>query len=95
MAEIRLSAKSLLMAKIDFTAQGGFVEFSANAADPMKFLQLIQQDPKVYRFDGPTKFRINKNLESHQERLNFIADLIQKLADCLNMYCGVIEQSNQ
>lgn len=79
-AELRLSAKSLNMIKIDATVHGGFIEFAPNAdVDPIKFLNLIKQQPAVFKFDGPTKFRFNRALEQHKVRLEFVADLIKNL----------------
>ncbi len=79
-AELRLSAKQLKIIKIDATVHGGFLEFSPNAdIDPMKFLNLIKQQPAVFKFDGPTKFRFNCALEQHKVRLEFVADLVKSL----------------
>lgn len=79
-AQLRLQAKPLQIIRLEATAQGGFVEFSENAdLDPTKFLQLIQQSPQVYRFDGPTKFRFHKTLVETQERLDFVVELLQSL----------------
>ena len=79
-AELRLSAKQLKIIKIDATVHGGFLEFSPNAdIDPMKFLNLIKQQPAVFKFDGPTKFRFNRALEQHKVRLEFVADLVKSL----------------
>ncbi|NBI12668.1 transcription-repair coupling factor [[Haemophilus] felis] len=79
-AQLRQMAKTLQIHKIDANAQGGFIEFAANAdLDPIKFLQLIQAEPKVYRFDGPTKFRFTKTFESHKVRLDFVERLITQI----------------
>lgn len=80
-ASLRLQAKPLGIQKIETMATGGFIEFSANTQlDPMVFLKLIQQAPKVYRFDGPQKFRFVKNFEDNQQRLDFVAELIAKIS---------------
>ncbi|MBN6710017.1 transcription-repair coupling factor [Haemophilus haemoglobinophilus] len=80
-AELRLLAKTLKIVKIDGTLNGGFIEFSANAdLDPVKFVQLIQSQPNVFKFDGPTKFRFSKPLSSHKERLEFVRNLVEHLA---------------
>ena len=79
-AEIRLLAKQLKVIKIDATSNGGFIEFSPSAdIDPMKFIQLIQQQPAVFKFDGPTKFRFTRNLDGAKERLEFIVNLLISL----------------
>ncbi|MDU8925126.1 transcription-repair coupling factor [Pasteurellaceae bacterium LIM206] len=81
-AELRLQAKPLQIIRIDGTPHGGFIEFTPTAeVDPMKFLQLIQQQPAVFRFDGPTKFRFTCDLSDTQKRLSFIFDLVNSLMD--------------
>ncbi len=79
-AELRLMAKPLKVIKIDATSHGGFVEFNPTAdIDPMKFLALIKQQPAVFKFDGPTKFRFTCNLEQAKVRLEFIKNLLGSL----------------
>ncbi|WP_455648109.1 TRCF domain-containing protein, partial [Lonepinella koalarum] len=79
-AELRLIAKALKVIKIDATAHGGFVEFNPTAdLDPMKFLALIKQQPAVFKFDGPTKFRFTCNLEQAKVRLEFVGNLLGSL----------------
>ncbi|TNH05221.1 transcription-repair coupling factor [Testudinibacter sp. TR-2022] len=81
-AELRLLAKPLAVQKIEAHAQGGALEFKANAElDPLKFLALIKQQPNIFRFDGPTKFRFNKSTETAQERLAFVEELVKSLLD--------------
>ncbi|HBO39080.1 MAG TPA: transcription-repair coupling factor, partial [Pasteurellaceae bacterium] len=81
-AELRLMAKQLKIIKIDATIQGGFIEFAPNAdLDPMKFIHLIKQQPAVFKFDGPTKFRFNLALEQNKMRLEFVLDLVKSLLD--------------
>ncbi|MDH2999705.1 transcription-repair coupling factor [Chelonobacter oris] len=81
-AELRLLAKPLAIQKIEAHAQGGALEFKANAElDPLKFLALIKQQPNIFRFDGPTKFRFSKTTETAKERLAFVEELIKNLLD--------------
>ena len=73
-------AKPLAIQKIEAHAQGGTLEFKSNAElDPMKFLALIKQQPNIFRFDGPTKFRFSKNTETAKQRLEFVWDLVKSL----------------
>ena len=81
-AEMRLMVKPLKVLKIDAGAQGGFIEFSPSTkVDPEKFIKLIQQNPIVYRFDGPLKFKFVKALPENKERLEFVMDLVKTLTD--------------
>ncbi|WP_443090220.1 transcription-repair coupling factor [Basfia succiniciproducens] len=80
--ELRLMAKQLDIIRIDGSQNGGFIEFSPTAdIDPMKFINLIKQQPAVFKFDGPTKFRFSCALEQAQKRLDFIFNLLQSLMD--------------
>ena len=81
-AEMRLMVKPLKVLKIDAGAQGGFIEFSPlTKVDPEKFIKLIQQNPIVYRFDGPLKFKFVKALPENKARLEFVMDLVKMLTE--------------
>ncbi len=81
-AEMRLMVKPLKVLKIDVGSQGGFIEFSPSAkVDPEKFIKLIQQNPIVYRFDGPLKFKFVKALPENKVRLEFVMDLVKTLTE--------------
>lgn len=80
-ALLRLQAKPLGIQKIEAMATGGFLEFAPHVElDPMLFLKLIQQQPNVYRFDGPLKFRFTQDFSDTQQRLGFVMDLIARIA---------------
>lgn len=77
---LRHLATPLGLKKVDAGINGGYLEFKPSAQpDPMKFLQLIQSDKNVYKFEGAQKFRFNLPLASNAERLEFVSALIEKL----------------
>lgn len=79
--ELRLLVEPLNVVRIDAGTQGGFIEFSAKAqVNPDKFIQLIQKEPIVYRFDGPFKFKFMKDLSDNKVRLEFVVDLLRTIA---------------
>ncbi|HHF6565479.1 TPA: transcription-repair coupling factor [Haemophilus influenzae] len=79
--ELRLLVEPLNVVRIDAGTQGGFIEFSAKAqVNPDKFIQLIQKEPIVYRFDGPLKFKFMKDLSDNKVRLEFVVDLLRTIA---------------
>ncbi|HHE9995525.1 transcription-repair coupling factor [Haemophilus influenzae] len=79
--ELRLLVDPLNVVRIDAGTQGGFIEFSAKAqVNPDKFIQLIQKEPIVYRFDGPLKFKFMKDLSDNKVRLEFVVDLLRTIA---------------
>lgn len=78
--QLRHLATPLGLKKVDAGINGGYLEFKPTAQpDPMKFLQLIQSNKNVYKFEGAQKFRFNLPLESNAERLEFVSTLIEKL----------------
>ncbi|EGT76430.1 Transcription-repair-coupling factor [Haemophilus haemolyticus M21127] len=80
-AELRLLVEPLKVVRIDAGIQGGFIEFSPKAqVNPDKFIQLIQKEPIVYRFDGPLKFKFMKDLSDNKVRLEFVVDLLKVIA---------------
>ncbi|OOF80374.1 transcription-repair coupling factor [Rodentibacter caecimuris] len=81
-AELRLLIEPLKILRIDAGTQGGFIEFSPTTqVAPEKFIQLIQKEPIVYRFDGPSKFKFMKDLSDNKVRLEFVVNLIKFLLE--------------
>lgn len=80
-AELRLLVEPLKVVRIDAGIQGGVIEFSPKAqVNPDKFIQLIQKEPIVYRFDGPLKFKFMKDLSDNKVRLEFVVNLLKAIA---------------
>jgi transcription-repair coupling factor (superfamily II helicase) len=80
-AVLKLRARTLGIAKIDASAQGGYVLFNeGNAIEPQTVIRLVQSQPKAYRLDGPLKLRFSWRCESDAERLRRTAELIDALA---------------
>ncbi|OOF69400.1 transcription-repair coupling factor [Rodentibacter caecimuris] len=81
-AELRLLIAPLKVLRIDVGTQSGFIEFSPTAqVAPEKFIQLIQKEPIVYRFDGPLKFKFMKDLSENKVRLEFVVNLVKFLVE--------------
>ncbi|HDL2973305.1 TPA: transcription-repair coupling factor, partial [Mannheimia haemolytica] len=65
--QLRLSAQTLGIKKIDAGIHGGYLEFKPTAQpDPMKFIALIQKQPAVYSFEGAVKFKFRLALEDNR-----------------------------
>jgi transcription-repair coupling factor (superfamily II helicase) len=80
-AVLKLRARTLGIAKIDASAQGGYVLFNeGNAIEPQTVIRLVQSQPKTYRLDGPLKLRFSWRCENDAERLRRTAELIDALA---------------
>jgi len=79
-AELRLRASRIGIARLDFGPQGGRIEFLEEAeADPAALIRLIQQDSRSYRMDGPQVLRILTATESARERFHETTVLLDRL----------------
>jgi transcription-repair coupling factor (superfamily II helicase) len=80
-AVLKLRARTLGIAKIDASAQGGYVLCSeGNAIDPQTVIRLVQSQPRIYRLDGPLKLRFTWRADSDAERLRQAGELLETLA---------------
>ncbi|MBF7072962.1 transcription-repair coupling factor [Glaciecola sp. MH2013] len=76
---LKLTAQKLGIRKIETTHTGGSIEFEAKAKiDPGYLIQLIQKFPSQYKFDGPQKLRFMKKLDSAQQKLDHVRELLDK-----------------
>ncbi len=79
--ELKLQATPIGITKIEAGAQGGRLIFNKQPnIDPMVLIQLIQQQPEIYKLDGQEKLRFAVDLTDPEERISFVSDLINLLA---------------
>lgn len=77
---IKLTAANLDINKIEANDQGGTIEFSVDAKiEPGYLIQLIQKQPRLFKFDGPTKIRFMRKTTANTERLEFVLKLLEIL----------------
>ena len=81
-AQMKLSASSLGIGKIDAGKNGGRVEFTANTSiDPATLIMMIQLNPATYQFSAPeNKLRFKCQSDTAKERLAFIFDMLDNLS---------------
>src|SRR5690606_23887987 len=80
-AELKLQATPLGIARIDVGASGGRVKFVERpSVDPMAIIQLVQGQPRTYRMDGPDTLRLTLELPTPDERLQAVRGLLTLLA---------------
>ncbi len=79
---LRFNADKLGIKRIQAHKQGGTLEFSPDTkVDPSKLIALISEDPSVYQFASPTKFRFQTDLDDPTERIAFIENLLKTLSE--------------
>ena len=81
---LKLSAQKVGIKKIETTQTGGLIEFEQSTKiDPGYLIQLIQKYPSQFKFEGPMKLRFMKKLDSSQQKLDHVRDLLDKfLKEC-------------
>lgn len=79
-ANMKLRAQHIGIAKIDMAAQGGSIEFTENTkVDPGFIIQMIQKEPTRYKFDGPQRLKVIQKTDSAEKRLQVTEQLINTL----------------
>lgn len=80
-SEIKLEAHRAGVEKISFAKSNGRIQFSNEPrVDPAKIIALIQTQPQVFQLDGPQKLRFTKKLDSVEQKVAFILDLLNSIA---------------
>lgn len=78
---IKLQAAELGIKKIDAHAHGGRLEFDKDTkVQPMTIVQLVQKQSAQYKLDGADKLKFISDLNDTKKRLQFVEDLLRKLA---------------
>jgi len=79
LAKLKLKAEKLGITRIDAGPAGGFFEFgNETKVDPMFIIGLIQQQPKLYKMDGATKFKFVQATEDAKSRFILIATMLNE-----------------
>ncbi|HSX63974.1 MAG TPA: TRCF domain-containing protein, partial [Pseudoxanthomonas sp.] len=79
-AELKLTATSLGIRKLELGENGGRIIFEAKPdIDPMAVIQLIQKQPRLYSMDGPDKLRIKLPLPEAPDRFSAARGLLTTL----------------
>ncbi|WP_036247008.1 transcription-repair coupling factor [Methylobacter sp. BBA5.1] len=77
---LKQQAEKLGIRKIEASAAGGRLVFGAEPAiNTDQLITLIQTEAQIYKFDGADKLRFVKAFATTQEKLEFIAALLQRL----------------
>jgi transcription-repair coupling factor (superfamily II helicase) len=81
LAALRLRARALGLRRLDLGPQGGSVQFDAhNGVDAAAVIRLLQRPARDYRMDGPLKLRVQRGLSAPAARLEFAAQLLDRLS---------------
>lgn len=79
--QLKHRAMSLGIHKIEASAGHIKLHFLAKTSvDPMKLIKLIQQQPKIYKLDGPNKLKWSGDISAAADRLKAVDDLLMQLS---------------
>jgi transcription-repair coupling factor (superfamily II helicase) len=79
--EIKQQAEQIGVKKIEVGDAGGRIVFSAEPKiDMQELMALIQTQAKCYKFDGSDKLRFTETLETTEEKVKFVNELLDRLS---------------
>ncbi len=78
---LKLQSMSLGIRKMELGDQGGYIQFTENAAvDPGKLVELIGREPEKYRFSGSNRLRLEIEHPEWEARAEALESLLAGLA---------------
>ena len=80
LTELKLTAEQLGICKIEVNERGGIFEFIEQPKiEPLRIIQLIQQQPKIYQLQGTAKLSFNLSSENAKQRFMVIEQVLQAI----------------
>lgn len=77
---LRLTAEQLGISKVEANATGGRIEFTSKPnIDPLTIVKLVQTQPQHYRMEGASHLKFFFDMESADERLITIHNVLETL----------------
>ncbi|HWV14214.1 MAG TPA: transcription-repair coupling factor [Cellvibrio sp.] len=78
--QIKLKAQAIGITKLEANARAGRIEFSGNTrVEPLTIVKLVQTAPQAYKLEGANQLKFNLAMETAEQRLQQVADLLNKL----------------
>ena len=78
---LKIIAQTLGIIKLDLGEERGKLEFSKTTkVDPMEIVKLVQQESQIFKLDGASTLRIEKDLGEFTQRIEFSLQLFSRLA---------------
>lgn len=75
---MKLLCEKIGIVSVKFGVKGGAIQFKQQPnINPQQIIQLIQQQPQVFHFAGPTKLKISQDMADATVRLEFLQNLLK------------------
>lgn len=79
LTRLKLKAESCGIKKIDANVSSGRIEFGSNTrVDPLSIVQMIQNEPQLYKLGGANHLQFIHNCSDADDKLDFISELLDK-----------------
>jgi transcription-repair coupling factor (superfamily II helicase) len=80
-SNLKLKATSMGIKRMDLGTKGGRIVFGDKPeVDSLAVIKLVQQQPKWFQLDGPTKIKIKLEIEQPQERIRTTHELLNRIS---------------
>lgn len=78
--QIKLKALTIGITKLEANARSGVIEFSGDTrVEPLTIVKMVQAAPHAYKLEGANKLKFNLPMETTEQRLQQVTDLLNKL----------------
>jgi transcription-repair coupling factor (superfamily II helicase) len=78
--QIKLKAQAIGIIKLEANARSGRIEFASETrAEPLTIVKLVQGAPHIYKLEGANQLKFTLAMETTDQRLQQVADLLSKL----------------
>ena len=79
--QIKLKSQAIGITKLEANARTGVIEFSGDTkVEPLTIVKLVQSAPNTYKLEGANKLKFNLPMETTEQRLHQVSELMTKLA---------------
>lgn len=78
--QIKLKAQTIGITKLEASARSGVIEFSSDTrVEPLTIVKMVQSAPHAYKLEGANKLKFSLPMETTEQRLQQVSDLLTKL----------------
>jgi len=78
--ELKLQAKQMGISKVEAGPMGGRIDFGSDTVvEPLTIVQLVQQQPDIYRLHGATTLKFTASMDTAEQRLEQVQTFLSQL----------------
>jgi len=78
--QIKLKAQAIGIHKLEANARSGVMEFGSDTrVEPLTIVKMVQSAPHLYKLEGANKLKFNLPMDTAEQRLQQVTELLNKL----------------